>query len=243
MSININGYELNYSRVSHLLSGNRYEATHMGLWDKFKDLFRTEKKEHAIQTLYNILYQDRAPCQGVESSDGVDIPSNHWYGVISVFEKLKSYAGEAHKDRFHSEFDTDTRTITLSIDNHIIKKIRMDIMLSDIAIDGRYFIADYQNILRSTHSRSSSLGSLKENNESFIFHDFYSRFPKLHNILLSCKMNDFDMMGSIMSDLTQNRLMSSQMALNLMEMQKHLTEKLSCEQPVSAIKGRRPHSL
>lgn len=243
MSINVNGYELNYSRVSHLLSGNRYEATHMGLWDKFKDLFRTEKKEHALQALYDILYQDRACCQGIKNSEESDASSNGWYGIISVFEKLKSYAGEAHKDRFHSEFDTDSRTITLSIDNHIIKKIRMDIMLSDIAIDGRYFITHYQDILRSTHSRGSSLGSLKDNNESFNFHDFYSRFPELEKILLSCKMNDFDMMGSIMSDLTQNKLMSSQMALNLMEMQKHLTEKLSYEQPVSAFKGRRPHSF
>ncbi len=240
MSVNINGYDLNYSRVSHLLSGNRYEATYMGLWDKFKDLFRTEKKEHALQTLFDILYRDRAVCHGIEQSD---TSANGWYGIISVFEKLKSYAGEAHKERFHTEFDTNNRTITLSIDNHIIKKIRMDIVLSDIAIDGRYFIADYQDILRSTHSRGSSLVSLKDNNDNGISHDFYSKFPELEKILLACNMDNFNMMGSIMSDLTQNRLMSSQMALNLMDMQKHLTENLSCEQPVSAFKGKRSHSF
>ncbi|MCW2479422.1 hypothetical protein [Candidatus Symbiopectobacterium sp. NZEC135] len=116
-------------------------------------------------------------------------------------------------------------------------------MLNDIVIDGRYFIADYQDILHLTPSRDNSQCGLNDNNKNIIFHDFYSRFPELEKILLACNLDDFDMMGSIMSDLTQNRLMSNQMALNLMEMQKHLTEKLSCEQPLSAFKGSRVHSI
>ncbi|PAV10501.1 hypothetical protein CBG25_01660, partial [Arsenophonus sp. ENCA] len=39
--------EINESRVKRLLSGNKDYATYMGILDKIKDLFRTEKKSVA----------------------------------------------------------------------------------------------------------------------------------------------------------------------------------------------------
>jgi hypothetical protein len=45
---NYQNYQINESRVNRMMSSDRAEATHMGIWDKFKDLFRTEKKSDAL---------------------------------------------------------------------------------------------------------------------------------------------------------------------------------------------------
>lgn len=42
---NRHNYEVNASRLARLMSPNKEEALYMGLWDRFKDYFRTHKKE------------------------------------------------------------------------------------------------------------------------------------------------------------------------------------------------------
>jgi len=70
---------LSDKRVGHMLSGDRKTATHMGVWDKFKDLFRTEKKEAALNCLFALL-------NGNTSSD-------HFHR----FNKLSMMASESNR--------------------------------------------------------------------------------------------------------------------------------------------------
>lgn len=52
----ISACTLNDSRVKRMMSGNHDTAVHMGLWDRFKDWFRIEKKAEALENLYKLLY-------------------------------------------------------------------------------------------------------------------------------------------------------------------------------------------
>lgn len=42
---NRHNYEVNTSRLTRLMSPNKEEALYMGVWDRFKDCFRTHKKK------------------------------------------------------------------------------------------------------------------------------------------------------------------------------------------------------
>lgn len=42
---NRHNYEINHSRLVRLMSSDKEEALYMGVWDRFKDCFRTHKKE------------------------------------------------------------------------------------------------------------------------------------------------------------------------------------------------------
>lgn len=42
---NRHGYEVNHSRIARLMSSDKQEALYMGLWDRFKEYFRTHKKK------------------------------------------------------------------------------------------------------------------------------------------------------------------------------------------------------
>ncbi|KMN83401.1 hypothetical protein JW897_22825 [Chromobacterium alkanivorans] len=48
-------FSLSNERVARMMSGDRQTATHMGLWDKFKDVFRAEKKQDALNTLFKLV--------------------------------------------------------------------------------------------------------------------------------------------------------------------------------------------
>ncbi len=42
---NRHNYEVNTSRLTRLMSPDKEEALYMGVWDRFKDCFRTHKKK------------------------------------------------------------------------------------------------------------------------------------------------------------------------------------------------------
>lgn len=42
---NRHGYEVNHSRIARLMSSDKQEALYMGVWDRFKDHFRTQKNK------------------------------------------------------------------------------------------------------------------------------------------------------------------------------------------------------
>lgn len=91
-------YQINESRVTRMMSSDQKEATHMGLWDKFKDIFRTEKKADALNELYNCIHGEKGLTK------------------LGAFEKLKSFSGEAYKERFNTKIAQDS--IVCSIDQH-----------------------------------------------------------------------------------------------------------------------------
>ncbi|WP_083339003.1 hypothetical protein [Chromobacterium sphagni] len=64
-SIHVNtrqtAFSLSNERAARMMSGDKQTATHMGLWDKFKDLFRAEKKQDALNTLFELTNTWRGP--------------------------------------------------------------------------------------------------------------------------------------------------------------------------------------
>lgn len=42
---NHHNYEINASRLARLMSSDKEEALYMGVWDRFKDNFRTQKNK------------------------------------------------------------------------------------------------------------------------------------------------------------------------------------------------------
>ncbi len=45
-------YEINHSRLVRLMSSDKEEALYMGVWDRFKDNFRTQKTRGAGGIIY-----------------------------------------------------------------------------------------------------------------------------------------------------------------------------------------------
>ncbi|MHA3904522.1 hypothetical protein ACTPOE_13430 [Castellaniella sp. WN] len=103
MSITSNYFQthtISSSYIDSLKVGNRKQATHMSLWDKFIDLFRSEKKQTALNALYDAVYGE--PKQRIEA-----------------FNLLKSCAHETDKSRFTKTIDADG-IISFHIDEELI---------------------------------------------------------------------------------------------------------------------------
>jgi len=107
---NYNNYQINESRVARMMNSDRVEATHMGLWDKFKDLFRTEKKKDALNELYNCVHVDNSLTK------------------LGAFERLKGFSGEAYKDLFKIEMVQSS--IECSIDRHRVCDIKLSQLMN-----------------------------------------------------------------------------------------------------------------
>jgi len=82
----------------------------MGLWDKFKDLFRTEKKKDALNELYNCVHVDNSLTK------------------LGAFERLKGFSGEAYKDLFKIEMVQSS--IECSIDRHRVCDIKLSQLMN-----------------------------------------------------------------------------------------------------------------
>ncbi|MWT74249.1 hypothetical protein GQM18_25450, partial [Escherichia coli] len=89
-------YKINNSRINHMLSGNKEEATHMGLWDKFCDLFRPEKKADVLENMYNLLYPHDSSASVNDNMENAQ--SKNLNVMLHAFHQLKSMALE--KDVF-----------------------------------------------------------------------------------------------------------------------------------------------
>ncbi|HAW0896868.1 TPA: hypothetical protein JLK53_004620, partial [Escherichia coli] len=71
-------------------------ATHMGLWDKFCDLFRPEKKADVLENMFNLLYPDDVSAPVNDNTKNA--PSNNLNVMLQAFQNLKSMSLE--KDVF-----------------------------------------------------------------------------------------------------------------------------------------------
>ncbi|WP_394060591.1 hypothetical protein [Alcaligenes sp. WGS1538] len=94
-------HQLSESRLERLKDPDKTKATHLGLWDKFKDLFLTNKKQDALNALHDAIHGDSAT------------------GKLEAFETLKSCAGHAYQDRFTKQVD-DNGIISLLIDEDLV---------------------------------------------------------------------------------------------------------------------------
>ena len=83
----------------------------MSLWDKIKDWFQSNKREKALKTVENIVYQDLFD------------DKNHFKMLYHVL-MLKTMASDAYKERI--KIDINDRNITISIDNYNISITDID---------------------------------------------------------------------------------------------------------------------
>jgi hypothetical protein len=67
---------LSNARLTHMMSGDLQTATHMGLWDKFKDLFRADKKQDALHALFNLL-DSQGPARSFHAFDQLAQMATH----------------------------------------------------------------------------------------------------------------------------------------------------------------------
>ena len=87
----ISACTLNDSRVKRMMSGNHDTAVHMGLWDRFKDWFRIEKKAEALENLYKLLYPTPEDTEVSGLPGAVDNNEGKKYtSSLYAFRKLKA---------------------------------------------------------------------------------------------------------------------------------------------------------
>ncbi|HCL5256950.1 TPA: type III secretion system effector SopD2 [Salmonella enterica] len=112
-------YEVNYSRIARLMSSDKEEALYMGVWDRFKEYFRTHKKKEALEVLYTLIHGCGRENQAELNvdTDGMD--------KIHAFVQLKEYANPSQQDRFVMRFDVSQTKVLFEIDGKVIEKCNL----------------------------------------------------------------------------------------------------------------------
>ncbi|ECG8608701.1 type III secretion system effector SopD2 [Salmonella enterica subsp. salamae] len=116
---NRHGYEVNHSRIARLMSSDKQEALYMGVWDRFKEYFRTHKKKEALEVLYTLIHG----CERENQAElNVDIAG---MDKIHAFVQLKQYANPSQQDRFVMRFDLSQTQVLFEIDGKVIEKCNL----------------------------------------------------------------------------------------------------------------------
>ncbi|EBG2396290.1 type III secretion system effector SopD2 [Salmonella enterica subsp. enterica] len=121
---NRHNYEVNASRLSRLMSPDKEEALYMGVWDRFKDYFRTHKKREVLEVLYILIHR----CEHENQAElNVDITGME---KIHAFTQLKQYANPSQQDRFVMRFDRNQTQVLFEIDGKVIDKCNLHRILN-----------------------------------------------------------------------------------------------------------------
>ncbi len=114
MSVKINHNDISNSQILRISQGEKTKDV-MSLWDKIKDWFQSNKREKALKTVENIVYQDLFD------------DKNHFKMLYHVL-MLKTMASDAYKERIKIDInDNDNdKNITISIDNYNISITDID---------------------------------------------------------------------------------------------------------------------
>nr|WP_243213172.1 hypothetical protein [Proteus mirabilis] len=112
MSVKINHNDISNSQILRISQGEKTKDV-MSLWDKIKDWFQSNKREKALKTVENIVYQDLFD------------DKNHFKMLYHVL-MLKTMASDAYKERIKIDINDDDRNITISIDNYNISITDID---------------------------------------------------------------------------------------------------------------------
>ncbi|EBP0117725.1 type III secretion system effector SopD2, partial [Salmonella enterica] len=121
---NRHDYEVNHSRLARLMSSDKQEALYMGLWDRFKDFFRTHKKKEVLEVLYTLIHG----CERENQAElNVDITGMK---KIHAFVQLKQYANPSQQDRFVMRFDMNQTQVLFEIDGKVIEKCNLHRLLN-----------------------------------------------------------------------------------------------------------------
>ncbi|EDV9705123.1 SPI-2 type III secretion system effector SopD2 [Salmonella enterica subsp. enterica] len=121
---NRHNYEVNHSRLARLMSPDKEEALYMGVWDRFKDCFRTHKKKEVLEVLYTLIHG----CERENQAElNVDITGME---KIHAFTQLKQYAHPSQQDRFVMRFDMSQTQVLFEIDGKVIDKCNLHRLLN-----------------------------------------------------------------------------------------------------------------
>ncbi|MCT7040228.1 pathogenicity island 1 protein SopD2, partial [Salmonella enterica subsp. enterica serovar Pomona] len=107
-------YEINTSRLARLMSPDKEEALYMGVWDRFKEYFRTHKKREVLEVLYTLIHGCERENQAELNVDTVGMEK------IYAFAQLKQYANPSQQDRFVMRFDMNQTQVLFEIDGKVI---------------------------------------------------------------------------------------------------------------------------
>lgn len=121
---NRHGYEVNDSRIARLMSSDKQEALYMGVWDRFKDHFRTQKKQEVLEVLHTLIHGCERENQAELNVDTVGMEKIH------AFAQLKQYADPSQQDRFVMRFDLSQTQILFEIDGKVIEKCNLHRLLN-----------------------------------------------------------------------------------------------------------------
>lgn len=110
MSVKINHNDISSLQILRISQGEKTKDV-MSLWDKIKDWFQSNKREKALKTVENIVYQDLFD------------DKNHFKMLYHVL-MLKTMASDAYKERI--KIDINDKNITISIDNYNISITDID---------------------------------------------------------------------------------------------------------------------
>lgn len=121
---NHQNYTINETRLAHLLSSDREKATHMGSWDKLQEHFRTEKKDYALEILYEIIH-GRGPEKPGEMEINVEDMNK-----IYAFKQLQYLACPAHQDLFKIEMDASQTQFLFMVGDTVISQSKIQDILN-----------------------------------------------------------------------------------------------------------------
>jgi len=124
--------KLSAKRLGKLMEADREKAICMGLWDKFKDLFRSKKKQEVLKQLYSLIHLDND--QASSSTSEMDTATSSKIKVaVKAFMALKQLAHEADyvQNLFKIEKSSDdSEDINFVIGTKIIYQHRATTLLS-----------------------------------------------------------------------------------------------------------------
>ncbi|EOT0034937.1 hypothetical protein [Proteus mirabilis] len=112
MSVKINHNDISSLQILRISQGEKTKDV-MSLWDKIKDWFQSNKREKALKTVENIVYQDLFD------------DKNHFKMLYHVL-MLKTMASDAYKERIKIDINHNDKNITISIDNYNISITDID---------------------------------------------------------------------------------------------------------------------
>lgn len=204
-------YSLNESRFARMInSDNKSDAIYMGVWDTFKDFFRSEKKSEILSTLYDLLHAEDNLVTEEDTLSGL------YLGDVTLFKKLTSFAKESCKDLFTTSFDQNRDTISFHIGNSTLKTVSLVDTLKSIKINGELFIDDYDSILRKHRylNGGEQSGSKVEGADDLrrISSSFYQSYLELFLFLKDCGITQdavfdraYDLLGKTDSNVDQDK--------------------------------------
>jgi len=201
LTLNLNGaeYPVNQSRLDKMMNAeNKNDAIYMGLWDRFKDIFRTEKKEEMLSTLYDLLHSEQ---QGKPESETNGIHKRCDLGAVTTFERLKQCANEAHQHLFIM-YIIDNK-IKFCIGQKVIKEMSVIDVLKNVSIGGLNLIDNYSSILRRFSMESCGKSGPDASDLRRTSGSFYGAYPELKDFFTSINILDNDNFDALYDSLNE----------------------------------------